>query len=638
MLISADHPEECRVVITENGQLEEFIVEHAGQELLKGNVYLGVITRVEPGIEAAFVDIGWKKYGFLPFKDVLRESYLKTGEKKAKIRIQDVLIRGQRILVQVVKESREFKGPSLTNGITIPGRFLVLMNGTDSTGVSRKIEDETERKKLKSILAGLKIPEKMGVIIRTAGLGRTKVELQKDVQMLLKIWTGIQKNMKNDIQAPCMLYRGPDMVVRTVRDHFTADTSEIIVDNPVAFKALKEFMKDMMPRMSNRIKLYQDAKPLFSQYQIEEQVQIIYQRTVDLPSGGSIVFDTGEAMVCIDVNSGKTTGESDLELTALKTNLEAAERIGKELRLRDLGGLVVIDFIDMYQAKNKSLVERQLKQACKKDKARINMARLSRFGLMELSRQRISPPVKEAVFEKCSPCEGTGHIKSDNATALDVLRKVQNLIADGQPKKLAVVVSNSVVNYILNHKIKYLADLEEKHNVKIEFSSEDFLPWDKFAFTIIEKRDEEEKAVEQKSLEPQKSDEETAKGKSSEGRRERPRGRGRRPGAGTGQRRKYASRKTSTRRNGGERGRGRDAYQKKGARDSEQVENLESPVPESENSGKPVMDGKPEESVAANPQVNIKELPPVNSVAVEETPGKSAAKPAPEISKETLSQ
>ncbi|MGV7221198.1 MAG: Rne/Rng family ribonuclease [Nitrospinales bacterium] len=552
MLISADHPEEVRAVIIENGKLEEFIVEHSGQELLKGNVYLGVISRVEPGIEAAFVDIGWKKFGFLPFKDVLKENYVQTGEKKAKIRIQDVLIRGQKILVQVVKESRDHKGPSLTNGVTIPGRFLVLMNGSDSSGVSRKIEDEAERKKLKVILKDLNIPENMGIIVRTAGLGRTKIELQKDIQMLMKIWNDILNGKKNSDQAPCLLYQGPDMVVRTVRDHFTADTTEIMVDKKESYKALKDFIKLMMPRMIRRVKHYQESRPLFAKYNIEEQIQNIYRRTVDLPSGGSIVFDSGEAMVAIDVNSGKATGESDLEETALRTNLEAADAIGRELRLRDLGGLVVIDFIDMFQKKNKSLVEKQLKLSVKSDKARINMARLSRFGLMELSRQRIAPPVKDAVFDKCNICSGTGHVKSDNAASLDVMRKIQNIISDDSVKKIAVTVSNTVAQHILNNKKEFLVDIENKQNVKIDFYGRENISQENFIFSIVEKVTEEEKKISKISEIVQNPETEAATDTDTpkaEVKSDRPRGRTRKPSTGEGQRKRTS--KSSTRNNTG---------------------------------------------------------------------------------------
>jgi len=492
MLINADHPEECRVVIVENGKLEELIVEHATRENIKGNVYKGVITRVEPAFEAAFVDIGRKKFGFLPFKDVRRESYLKTREKKAKMRIQDVLVKGQKIMVQVVKEERDAKGPTLTNYVTVPGRFLVLMCGSASGGVSRKIEDESERQKMKDILKAFDLPENMGVIIRTAGMGRTKLELQKDLQMLLKIWHTIEKKNQEKIDPPFLAYQVPDMVERTVRDHFTADTAEIIIDNAQSYKVLKEFFKLVMPRTRNRVKLYNETKPLFSQYNIEAQIESIYNRRVELPSGGSIIFDVGEAMVAIDVNSGKTTGASELEDTAVKTNLEAGDEIARQLRLRDLGGLVVIDFIDMNQKKNKSLLEKQVKLACKKDKARINISKISKFGLLEMSRQRLSPPVGEGAFDQCEACGGSGRVKSKSSVTLEVLRRIQDLLAAKNVKTLSVEVSTDIVTYLLNHKMRFILDLEESRDVSILFNAKPFLRYENFSFNILEKKKEVE--------------------------------------------------------------------------------------------------------------------------------------------------
>lgn len=489
MLINADQPEVCRVVIVEDGKIEEYITEHATQELIKGNVYHGVITRVEPAIEAAFVDYGGKKYGFLPFKDVRSESYRHTGEKKAKLRIQDVLFKGQKLLVQVVKEERDAKGPTLTNYITIPGRFLVIMNGSDSTGVSRKIEDETERKNLKKILADLAPPENIGVIIRTAGLGRSKAELHNDMQMLLKVLENITA-LSMTTEPPALLYRGPDMVVRTVRDHYTDDIEEILVDNINACNAIKEFFDLVMPTAQPRITLYSDTKPLFSMHNIEEQIESIYSRRAPLPSGGSMVFDIGEALVAIDVNSGKTTSASELEETALRTNLEAAQEIGRQLRLRDLGGLIVIDFIDMMQKKNKTQIEKELKLAFKKDKARINISRISKFGLIEMSRQRMSAPTKEGVFERCRFCGGTGQLKSRAAISLNVIRKIQGYLATGKIKTLAVEVSNEIADYFLNNKMKYFMDLQEKHNVKIQFSCKEGLAYENFGYTILEKKED----------------------------------------------------------------------------------------------------------------------------------------------------
>ena len=486
MLINAQHPEECRVVVLDNNVIQDYIVEYSSREQIKGNVYLGVINRVEPSIEAAFVDFGGKKYGFLPFKDVLRESYIHTGEKKAKIRIQDVLIRGQRILVQVAKESRDAKGPSLTNTLSLAGRFLVLMQGQGSA-VSRKIEDESERKKLKEIVAGFNLPENLGLIIRTAGLGQTKVELQKDMQMLLKIWKKIEDGQKNEsTTAPFLIYQEPGIVVRTVRDHFSSDTSQIIVDSSDAYKALKDFVKMVMPRNRNLVKLYKETKPLFSEYHVEEQIESIYQRKVLLPSGGSIVIDIGEAMVSIDVNSGKTKGGLDLEETAVTTNLEAAKEVARQLRLRDLGGLIVIDFIDMFQKRNKAAVEKEIKQSCKTDKARINIARISKFGLLEMSRQRISPPVKEGVFEQCGRCAGSGLVRSMDSVILNVLRKIHETIAKEKVKVLSLEVSPEVSNYFLNNKLTVLADLKTKHSVDFQFQITQGLSYDDFKYKVSE--------------------------------------------------------------------------------------------------------------------------------------------------------
>jgi ribonuclease E len=536
MLINVDQPEECRAVVIENGKLDEIIVEHSSHELVKGNIYLGVVTRVEPAIEAAFVDIGRKKYGFLPFKDVLPESYLQTGERKARTRIQDVMVRGQRLLVQVVKESRDAKGPSLTNAVTIPGRFLVLMVSSDSSGISRKIEDESERKKIKQLMSDLGVPASMGVIIRTAGVGRTKAELQKDIQALLKIWETIEQQFNDpETKAPSLLYEGPDMVVRTVRDHFSNDMTEVLVDDKESFDALNEFMKLVMPRMRTRIKFYQDTKPLFSQYNVEEQIESIYHRRVDLPSGGSIVIDVGEAMVSIDVNSGRTTGASALEETAIKTNLEAAEEITRQLRLRDLGGLIVIDFIDMFQKKNKALLEKQVKLSCKRDRARVNISRISRFGLLEMSRQRLAPPVKEGFFSACEHCDGTGHVKTDSSTALSVIRKIQEHLATGNVKVLQVKISTRVSNYLLNKKMKSLLELEEKNGVDILFESQEHLPFENFSFTVLERKKEEDKVIEQKSSiqrEPKPEGEEAQEEKGDK------RSRGRRPSTGRGRGRK----------------------------------------------------------------------------------------------------
>ncbi|MZH15545.1 MAG: Rne/Rng family ribonuclease [Nitrospinae bacterium] len=569
MLINAQHPEECRAVILNNNVIDDYIVEHSSREQIKGNVYLGVINRVEPSIEAAFVDFGYKKFGFLPFKDVLKESYCHTGEKKAKTRIQDVLMRGQKILVQVAKESRDAKGPSLNNALSIPGRFLVLMQGQGSA-VSRKIEDESERKKLKDIVADFNLPENLGLIIRTAGVGRNKMELQKDLQMLLKVWEKIQSSLEDDTSAaPYLIYKEPDLVVRTVRDHFSSDTSQIIVDSSDAYKSLKDFARLVMPRSRNLVKLYKETKPLFSEYKVEEQIESIYKRSVPLPSGGSIVIDIGEAMASIDVNSGKTKGGLDLEETAVSTNLEAAKEVARQLRLRDLGGLIVIDFIDMYQKKNKAAVEKQLKLSCKTDKARVNLSRISKFGLLEMSRQRISPPVKDGIFDECSHCMGSGFVRSVNSIVLLVFRKIQELIAKGGVKVMSLEISSEVATYLLNNKFDAINELKEKYQVDFKFNSKPGLAFENFKFEVLETKedegDEEPKSID-KRADKESPKEETADSKPSS-----------KAGAAkkaddekgsTNTRRRYPKRKPTSRR-GQTRGRGRRPYNSRKKQDEE---------------------------------------------------------------------
>ena len=515
MMINRDHAEVCRAVILEDGRINDYIVENVSQEKIKGNIYLGVINRVEPAIEAAFVDFGGNKYGFLPFKDVLKESYVDTGEKKARVRIQDVLVRGQEILVQVAKESRDAKGPSLTNSISLPGRFLVLMSGSHASAVSRKIEDEEERKKLKTLVADFKLPDNLGLIIRTAGLGRTKTELQKDLQRLLMVWENLTSSRKKSIKKPpFLLYQEADMVVRLVRDNFTTETSEVLVDNIESYDAVKSFMQMVMPRFTNRVKLYKDTTPIFSRFKIEDQIESLYQRKVSLPSGGSIVFDSGEAMVSIDVNSGKTTSASQLEETALKTNLEAAEEIGRQLRLRDLGGLVVIDFIDMFHKKNQTLVEKEIKKTCKLDKARVNISRISKFGLLEMSRQRLAPPVQQGAFVQCNSCSGTGVVRSLNYVVIHVLRKINEHLASGKVEKLTVEVSSDITAYMLNNKSAFLLDLQEKLKFKLEFLSKPEITWTDFKYHVTKKTSEE---LENLELNTTNTSTQTEKSKSEEG-------------------------------------------------------------------------------------------------------------------------
>ena len=370
------------------------------------------------------------------------------------------------------------------------------MSGSHASAVSRKIEDGEERKKLKTLVADFKLPDNLGLIIRTAGLGRTKTELQKDLQRLLMVWENLSTSREKKInKPPFLLYQEADMVVRLVRDNFTTETSEVLVDNIESYNAVKGFMKMVMPRFTNRVKLYQDTTPIFSRLNIEDQIESLYQRKVSLPSGGSIVFDSGEAMVSIDVNSGKTTSASQLEETALKTNLEAAEEIGRQLRLRDLGGLVVIDFIDMFHKKNQTLVEKEIKKICKLDKARINIARISKFGLLEMSRQRLAPPVQQGAFVECDSCAGTGIVRSLNYVVMHVLRKIKEHLASGRVKELTVEVSPDVTEYMLNHKSAFLLGLQEKLQFKLEFLSKPGVTWTDFKYLVTNKTSEELKGL-----------------------------------------------------------------------------------------------------------------------------------------------
>lgn len=575
MLINAQHREECRAVILNNNIIDDYIVEHSSREQIKGNVYLGVINRIEPSIEAAFVDFGYKKFGFLPFKDVLKASYVHTGEKKAKTRIQDVLMRGQKILVQVAKEGRDAKGPSLNNALSIPGRFLVLMEGQGSA-VSRKIEDESERKKLKDIVADFNLPENLGLIIRTAGVGRNKIELQKDLQMLLKVWEKIQNALVDDsTPAPYLIYQEPDLVVRTVRDHYSSDTSQIIVDSSEAYKSLKDFTRLVMPRSRNLVKLYKETRPLFSEYKVEEQIESIYERKVPLPSGGSIVIDIGEAMASIDVNSGKTKGGVDLEETAVTTNLEAAKEIARQLRLRDLGGLVVIDFIDMYQKKNKAAVEKQLKLACKTDKARVNLSRISKFGLLEMSRQRISPPVKDGIFDECGHCKGSGLVRSTNSIVLLVFRKIQELIAMGRVKVISLEISSELAAYLLNSKLDVISDLKEKYQIDLKFTSKPDLSFEDFKFEVLETTEEEgelDPKIIDKKYDKGSESQDSVNSKSGVSTEERTKLVS--EGEGTQIKRRYSKRKSSPRK-GQSGGRGRRPYSSRKKSDAETVASSE---------------------------------------------------------------
>lgn len=489
MLINAEDPEENRVAIVTDGILEEFDIETTHKEQVKGNIYKGVVVKVEAGLQAAFVDYGGKRAGFLPLGEVHPTCYAdpELAKRGGRVRIHDVLKRNQSLLVQVVKDEIGTKGAALSTYISLPGRYLVLMPGVDATRVSRKIEDESQRRKLKEIVAQLEPPPGMGVIIRTAGLDRTKQELQRDLAYLLKLWETILAQAK-ELPAPSVVYQERDLVIRSIRDYFTPDISEILVDDREVFKRAREFLQAIMPRYVNRIKLYREKRPIFSKYQLEEQIEAIFEDKIPLKSGGSIVIERTEAMVSIDVNSGRSTQERGMEETAFKTNMEAGEEIARQLRLRDLGGLVVIDFIDMRDRKHMQEVERCLKNALKRDKARTEMSRISKFGLLEVSRQRLKPALQDETTLPCPHCKGQGLVRSPESLGLTVLRKIQAAAVKGNLLTAKARVPLETANYLLNEKRDRLLKLEHEYDIRIHIAGDALLTGSQFNL-MLDKKD-----------------------------------------------------------------------------------------------------------------------------------------------------
>ncbi len=478
MLINVAHPEESRMAIVEDGVLAELIIETSLQELSRGNIYKGKIVNLEPSLHATFVDYGEARHGFLPFSEIHPDYYIPNPEetqRESRPRMQEVIRRNQEVLVQLEKEETATKGAALTTYISLPGRYLVLMPGSDGGGISRKIEGEKERQNIKQIVQQLEVPKGMGLIVRTAGLEKNKSDLTKDLQYLLRLWESIQAKSKK-MSAPSLIYQERDLVIRSLRDYFTPEIDEVLIDSKEVFNQARYFFRAVMPRYQNRIRLYSERRPLFSKYELERQIETIYERKVPLKSGGSIVIDATEALVAVDVNSGRATQGRGMEETAFKTNLEAAEEIARQLRLRDLGGLGVIDFIDMWDRKHKQEVERCLRNSLKPDKARIEMGRISRFGLLELSRQRLRPAVSGRSFLPCANCSGSGLVKSTEAAALTVLRRVQAGLAKGGCTQVRVVLPDEVATYLLNQKRAEVFRLEKQYNLKIQIIGQPGLP------------------------------------------------------------------------------------------------------------------------------------------------------------------
>jgi ribonuclease E len=469
MLINATHPEEHRVAIVEDGNLAELDIEITGKEQTRGNIYKGTVVRVETGLQAAFVDFGSERPGFLQIGEIQPSFYKNSqnGENKGRPRINDLLRRGQELLVQVVKEERGTKGAALTTYLSLPGRFMVLMPDSDTKGVSRKIEQESQRKKLKETMASLELPVNIGYIVRTAGIGQKKAELKRDVDYLIRVYEKIL-DLGRKVKAPSLIYKESNLVIRSIRDYFSSDIDEVLVDDPDVAREAKEFFEMVMPEYAKLVKQHQERRPIFSRYQIEEQIESLTRNKVALPSGGSIVIDSTEALVAVDVNSGKLATEQGVEATAFKSNMEAAVEVARQLRLRDLGGLIVIDFIDMRDRKHVREVEKCLKEALKADKARVTVGRISQFGLLEMSRQRIKSVLAAAAYLSCPHCEGTGKIKSSEAQALDFLRRIYAGMAKGHIGLVEAEIPLDVASYLLNQKRAELLELERHYSAVIE--------------------------------------------------------------------------------------------------------------------------------------------------------------------------
>lgn len=515
MLINVAQPEECRIAIVEDGSLEELYIERTSQDNYVGNIYKGKVVNLEPSIQAAFVDFGVGRNGFLHISDVEPQYYRQGGidpgkpfesgsharadvdmgdddegdqvgdedqarpargrhraprpgaRPRIKPPIQDILRRGDEVLVQVIKEGMGTKGPTLSTYISIPGRYLVLMPALGRVGVSRKIEDDEVRRKLRDVMLELNPPKGLGFIVRTAGIDRTKRELSRDLAYLLRLWKVIVRRIKK-YPAPIDIYEESDMIIRTIRDIFTGDVDAIYIDEPSAHERAKEFLQIVMPRYVNRLQLYEGKEPLFHKYNLDREISLIHQRKVPLRQGGSIVIDQTEALVAIDVNSGNFRADDSAEETAYQMNLLAAREIARQLRLRDLGGVVVNDFIDMRKEKHRRNVERALRDAVKRDRARTKILRTSPFGLIEMTRQRIRPSLKRSVYKDCPGCSGSGVVKTAESMAIEVVRLLILATQHEDVAKVTITVADDVATYLNNRKRRELSRLEDENSISVQ--------------------------------------------------------------------------------------------------------------------------------------------------------------------------
>lgn len=499
MLINVSEGEECRIALVENRRLEELYMERTSSTSHVGNIYKGRVTNVEPSIQAAFVDFGLGRNGFLHISDLMPTYFGKRGEditesvgrkmaRRDRPPIQRCLRRGDDIVVQIIKEGIGTKGPTLSTYLSVPGRILVMMPGMSKLGVSRKIEDEEERRRLRQILDSLKPPRDCGFIIRTAGIGKTKAEIQKDLQYLTRLWQNMDKKIKSG-GGPYELYTEGDLVTRTVRDVVSADVERIIVDNKDVARRVKDFIKIALPRTKNKLELYEGTVPLFHKYGIEKEIEQMYSRHVPLPSGGSLVIDSTEAIVAIDVNSGKFRDHADAEMTAFKTDLEAADEIPRQLRLRDLGGVIICDFIDLRYERHRRELEKRLHENLKDDRAKTKMLRMSQFGIIEMTRQRMRPSLKRSIYFDCPNCKGAGLVKTPESMALDVMRRLAIAINDQRVARVELSVSPDVGFYLQNKKRASLAALETQFNKRIVIRTDATLGMDGMSLDLFDARE-----------------------------------------------------------------------------------------------------------------------------------------------------
>jgi ribonuclease E len=512
MLINAVHPEQKRMAIVDGGKLIEFNIQMAVKEPITSNIYKGVVMKVERGLQAAFVNYGGKRDGFLPLHDVSTEYYAEAGAKEGSpSSTRHSLKAGQEVLVQIMREVSERKGALLTTYISLPGRYVVLLPNKPSSGISRKIEDEEDRKRLKGLMEQIKIEEGIGFIVRTAGMNRTKQELSRDYQHLSRLWKEIQKKTKTT-SAPSLIYQESNFGVRSLRDYFTSDIAEILVDDVETIRKMRDYCKAVMPRSLKIIKLYKDKTPLFDKFQLEDQIRVIYKDRVELKSGGYIIINPTEAMITIDVNSGRASNKRNVEDTAFKTNIEAAEEIARQLRLRDLGGLIVIDFIDMRERKHDAEVEKTFKKALSVDRARIQLSRISKFGMLELSRQKKQSTIQEISYSACPFCKGRGVRPSLEYTALNAFRKIESQAVKGTSSALKITLPYEIADYLLNQKRSEIGKLENVHDMSIHISGDPDTPWDELKIESVPRERIEEIIPEQAEtpLEPVAKEDEKA--------------------------------------------------------------------------------------------------------------------------------